>query len=442
MITQETLTAPIPPMATAEKAAGLKSDAARDLLFWLQGRSVTLRAVRALAEQFAADFVGRVRVCHRHRPGRDGCDLDHGEFPLVDYLAAHFCALCTDPMVDVLKEGSKDSMTFPDGALSMRIEWSAIEEFRAVHRAQVLARCVTTTIGATVFNDLTSALRLRRFVCIEGPPGYGKSYSAQSWVDANLGQARYVRLSGITNRHGFFFTVLERLGFKQIEHSSTEKLQRMLQNFLRTSRLMLLIDEAQNLLPAKAGSKKRPELLDWIAGETFDEGIPCALLTWADFAQRRATAEQTTTWRAEHLSRRISRYTRLLTPPTEDDFRAVARVLLPETSTDCLDLIAGYAIQSRHFMQAVVDVIAEARDLADLAKRKKVTFADVDAAISQRTLSDAAQVEALETPSGKYRRRAATPLTLAAPLPPPRLTTPAVSLEAPRRGVTVSSAPP
>ena len=119
------------------------------------------------------------------------------------------------------------------------------------------------------------------------------------------------------------------------------------------------------------------------------------------------------------MSRRISRYTRLTTPPTEADFRAVACGMLPDAGKGCHDLIAAYAMLSKHYMQAVVDVIGEARDLAETAKRKGVTFADVDAAISQRTVSDAAQVEALASSGHRPRQRSHAPAVAPLPSAPP-----------------------
>jgi histone H3/H4 len=337
-----------------------------------------------------------------------GCAPRRREFKhaeLVPYVAAHFVHLCTGP----------DDEQVHHGGYSVSITPEALEKFRAQQSAQARARCVNTTISVVVCESLAGALRLNRFICIEGPPGFGKSYAAEAWTEQNLHAARYVRLRGITNKAGFFYTVLERLGFTGIEHSGPDKLQRMLQNFLRASRLMLVIDEAQNLLPAKECSKKRPELLDWLAGETFDSGLPCSLLTWADFTTRRAAAEQSTSWRAEHLSRRL-RYERLATPPTKVDFLAVARALLPDADTRCHKLSAAYAALSRHHMQALTDVIAEAKDLAALAKRKSVTFEDVDAAVSKRAISDAAQTEALVSRPARSSRSLSTP-TPAAPLP-------------------------
>lgn len=413
-MTEEQLRQPIPPMATAEKAAELETPEQRELIFWLQGRSVALRSVQALAEEFCAEHGEQVRI---QLIGHFGGEAECRGKAKIPHVATHFSNLCTKPTVGVNVSGKEGGSSESDYCHRVRILPDLLAEFRAKKEREALARTVETTISAIVNDCLSNARRQRRLICIEGPPGYGKSFAAKSWSDRHLGQARYVRLRGITNRQGFFFTVLEALGFTSIEHSGADKLQRMLQNFIRTSRLMLLIDEAQNLLPAKECSKKRPELLDWIAGETFDEGIPCALLTWADFATRRAAAEQSTSWRAEHLSRRISRYTRLNTPPTEQDFRAVARAMLPDATGDCLDLIAGYAIGSKHFMQAVVDVIAEARDLAETSGRKRVTFADVDSAIEQRTVSDAAQVQALYTPPARPRRNSVPVPAPVMPLP-------------------------
>ena len=377
-------------MATADFAAQMDSAENRERVFWLQGRSVVLGSVARLAEEFLEHHSGAVTAFRQHRRVKDAA---RGE--LIMGVARHFFCDCTG--------GSPFFSTD-----YVQLKGGALDEFRTRHREQVLARMTETSISRTVFDCLGNALRTRRLIAIEGPPGFGKTFPLKCWSDLHLGRSRYLRLRGITNRPSFFATVLESLGFTHIKHSGADKLQRMLQHFLRASHLMLIIAEAQNLLPSKEFSWKRPELLDWIAGGTFDQQIPCALLTWADFATRRAAAAQSTNWRAEHLGRRLH-YTRLKTPPTEADFRAVAKAMLPDASAESLDLIAGYAIGSKHFMQAVVDVITDARDLAETSGRKKVTFADVDKAITQRTESDAAQVEALSSPVGRPRSHADHP---------------------------------
>lgn len=410
MISKEMLSQPISPAAVARRAQECDTPEQRDLIFWLQARSVATRGVGPLALQFIADHPG---VKYSGGCGWYQIGTDEAKVQAVARYFLESCCLSGEIFT------SSAQGYFSDHSAS--IDRSMLAQWRDKLNAATRARYVETTIGRTVFASLTSALQLKRLIAIEGPPGYGKSHAARVWTELNAGSARYLRLSGITNKRGFFHTVLSAFGFTGIDQAGADRLQRTLQHFLRESRLMLIIDEAQNLLPAKEHSTKRPELLDWLAGATYDEGVPCALLTWADFTTRRVAAEKQTSWKAEHLSRRIARYVRLDAPPTKDDFRKIALALVPTAKEPMLDILVGYAVASRHYVSALVDIIAEAGHAA--ARRGgQMNFADVKTALLERQASDAAQVEALGT--AVMGRRLATPaapaLETVPALPAPR----------------------
>ena len=92
MLTEEQLRQPIPPMATAEKAADLECPAQRELIFWLQGRSVALWSVQALAEEFCAEHGEQVQMKIIGHFGGDSQCKGNKKIP---HVATHFFNLCT-----------------------------------------------------------------------------------------------------------------------------------------------------------------------------------------------------------------------------------------------------------------------------------------------------------------------------------------------------------
>ena len=86
---------------------------------------------------------------------------------------------------------------------------------------------------------------------------------------------------------------------------------------------------------------------------------------------------------------------------------AVAKKYLPEGDAATIKLIVGYAVRSERHMPAIVDVIDEARLLAAKAGRPKVTYEDVDRALTDFVRPSDLAKERAFSPPGRPR---ATPL--------------------------------
>ena len=285
-----------------------------------------------------------------------------------------------------------------------------------------------TSIGRAVFEALDYGLKAQRMVLIQGDSGLGKSEGVKAWCDMHRGEARYVQLSGINGRRAFFGTVAKACGVGSTAGLSPEKIQARVENYLKTTGLMLVIDEGQYLWPQGGRIRRHPELINWIDTACVNEGIPVAIVATDEFTQQRRTVEHLTGWNSEQFRRRLRRIFQLPAKPsklpdgakptkehlalvaqTKADLAMVAQKLLPYGTRPMIDYVVGYAMASRGFMQAVVDSIDDARLIASEEGRERISAADLKRAIGDwRAPSDAAQ-KRLFAPAPKRGRRSEQP---------------------------------
>ena len=318
--------------------------------------------------------------------------------------------LCVDPEIQIALpgEGLTSSATCAQVPYFQDLT-GALLEYQRRTAEQARQNFVVTSIGKQVYDTLNFALGTQTMAVIEGDPRFGKSAAAEAWIAQHLGEARYVKLPGINSRTIFFRTLAKALGLPSTFNLSPSRMQARVEDFLQRSRLMLILDDAQFLWPQSQRIHSQPELLNWVTTALYNNGIPVALITWDEFSRRRADVERQTDWKPTHFSGRTTLYHKIKSPPTEEDFFAVVRKLLPEGCNRCLKFIVGYAVTSTRYMQAVVDTVKIARYLANQAGRGEVLFEDVKRAIENfRMPSDAAQVTAAPAP-GRRRRAPALP---------------------------------
>lgn len=265
---------------------------------------------------------------------------------------------------------------------------------------------VETSVGCTVFEALDYALETGRSVLIEGNSGIGKTTAIKAWCQIHSCRARHVQLKGITHRTGFFQEVSRALGVGRGGTTSASKIQTRIEQFLRRTKIMLVIDEGQYLLPPGNRVGTPPELINWLNTACYNEGVPFVISATSEFSDRRAIVEKNTTWQSEQLRRRIRRYFALPSCPTDDDLQKVARKLLPRANPAMLDYVVGYAVSSKGFFQAITNAIEDAHLIASKAGRDEIKFSDMRAAIVDwRSPSDAALGRVFAAKPEPRRRR-------------------------------------
>ena len=140
----------------------------------------------------------------------------------------------------------------------------ALRDFQDRYESKLKSEFVLTTIGKEIFETLDRALEIRKMVVIEGESGIGKTTAAKEWCARHHGHARFVSLSGINHKTGFFRKLGAAIGPAAAKGKATD-LQVRIEDFFRKARLMLVIDEAHYLWPQYQRSHASPELIDWIA---------------------------------------------------------------------------------------------------------------------------------------------------------------------------------
>ena len=368
----------------------------------------------------------------RGRPRSEHCQYDTEEFLRQcracadEEMEAFIERICCDPAVCLIADFEARSnyqsriraSMEADGQLAERGHfWAegasvnyfhdllgALHEYKRRFEERRRAEFIETSIGKIVFEALDYALETRRSALIEGNSGIGKTTGLDAWAETHLGQARLVKLKGITHRTGFFREVARACGLARGTGLTPAKMQMRVEQFLQRSKLMLVIDEGQYLFPPGNRVYTPPELINWLMTACYNERVPFAISATAEFRKRRAIIEKNTTWQSEQLRRRIRRDFELPEKPTKEDLLLVAEKLLPGQPRSAVDLVAGYSMASGGYFQAITDTIDDARLMARRAGRDKFTFADLRAAIQDwRSPSDNA-LQRVFTDPPKARR--------------------------------------
>jgi hypothetical protein len=307
----------------------------------------------------------------------------------------------------------------------------ALRDFQDRYEAKVKSDLVLTTIGKEVFETLDHCLDIGKMVVIEGESGSGKTTAVEAWCAQHQGEARFVSLSGITHKTGFFQKVATAIGLAASNRKAS-KMQIKVEEFFRRTRLMLVIDEAHYLFRHQPRSNSNPELVDWVNTALVNHHVPVALICTDQFAKQKARVEKQTGWTSEQLEHRVKRYKKLPTTPTKEDLEAVAAKLLavrwnshqqrwnvtgPGPDRNFIKMIVGYALTCKMRLPAIAATVDEARYQARKHGRPFILAADLRSALLDYQIpSDKALQQAFETP-GKPRTSSAAEQSQLRPSP-------------------------
>ncbi|HTD65777.1 MAG TPA: ATP-binding protein, partial [Candidatus Limnocylindria bacterium] len=226
------------------------------------------------------------------------------------------------------------------------------------------------------------------------------------------GDARFVRLQGVTNKTAFFRAIARALGLASSYMRKATDMQSRIEDMMQRSGLLLVLDESQYAFAQGERIYSRPELVDWIQTALCNHGVPVALIASPLFSKRLHQAERQTIWNSDQFKRRIYRYEVLPAKPTRNDIELVVKHHLPDGGSAEHKFLAGYAATASHPFTAIADTLADAAQLAETAGRARVSLKDLMEAVSTfRATSELAKRQAFDTPQGKQlRKRAEQPL--------------------------------
>src|SRR5713101_8019482 len=388
----------IPGTAVAAKAQLYTEARKRSLLFFLQSLSLKHGGLRKVAHDLIAAF-----------PERAGDRNDEEE------LAHLLIEFCINPQCIV---------RFPDDEISVSSSSEladVLRKFQDRYETKIKSDFVLTTIGKDVFETLDHALHIGKMIVIEGESGSGKTTAVEAWCAAHQGQVRFVSLSGITHKTGFFQKLATAIGLAASKRKATD-MQVKVEEFFRKTRLMLVIDEAHYLWPQHERSHSNPELVDWVNTALVNQKVPVALICTDQFAKLKARVEKRTGWTSEQLGHRVKRYKKLSSTPTKEDLKAVAARLLamrwnshdqqwnasgPAAHRDFIKMVVGYALTCNMRLPAVANTVEEARHQARRHGRSQILATDIRSALFDYQIpSDEALQQAFH-PTEKRREVAA-----------------------------------
>jgi len=309
--------------------------------------------------------------------------LDHG----ADYMERRAC-----------KHNSAGLPYFRDiiGALfeyKRRFEEAARRDF------------VMTGLARQVFEVLDVSLFTGKMVVIQGESRIGKTTAAEAWYKLHQGEARFVSLSGISNRTGFFTAIGKSLGLAANGAYTATKLQVRVEAMLQRTKPVLVFDEAHYMLSATERTRCAPELIDWVNTALCNHGVPCALICTPQLINRMTRHEHQGGWNAQQWRGRVERFCVLDAMPSEEDLRAVACKLLPEGDKPSIKFIVGYALKCKLPMPALVNAVDEAKLIIRREGRDKVTYEDVKRAIVDYCSPSAAAMEKSFLDARRGRKR-------------------------------------
>jgi hypothetical protein len=245
----------------------------------------------------------------------DGC-----REAVIEWLPEFLTSICIDPHRQVPGPGERY-----DGC-NERFEniTGALYEFQEAQRKRKSEGFAETEVSQKVDAALDRALTSGRITVIEGVEGVGKSIAVQAWCRRHQGEARYVALTALCTKTTFFAAISRALGLGSNYGRKTVDMQTRIEETLRRSRLLLVIDEAHQMLPSGGRFYTPPVLLDWLYTGLTNNNVPCALICTPIWGRRLEKAEKQTVWNSGQFARRVRHYVPLPARLSQEDLERVA----------------------------------------------------------------------------------------------------------------------
>ncbi len=402
-------------IAVASRVFLLDNPAQRSLAWFIQAMSMREGGLGRFAVDFLAahpngfphPFAGKAR--------------DGGVYPqqidVWEGSISHILReLCLNPNLNFPRPGEHAYPdTIPHGQLGTDFLFQDAHQIAAIvpalykyqrrHAERVRAEFALTEVGKIVWGTLDACLALRRMVVLDGREGIGKTEAVKAWADAHLGEARFVSLSGVSNKSSVFRAISETLGLGASRERKAVDMQSRIENVLARSGLMLLLDESHFLFNQTPRVTTVPELIDWVDTALRNHGVPAALICTPQFSRHLGRAEQQVGWNAGQFKRRLLRYQVLPDSISVNDLMKVARCVVPGLSEAGLKILVGYSADNKQSLSAMTHAVDEARWIAMQDGRDAITAQDVRRAVlDYRIPSDKAIASAMASPAPAGRK--------------------------------------
>jgi len=337
---------------------------------------------------------------------------------MVEALVDEITRLCVDPAYDLQACGPWCFKTLVPCLREYMVAWTKERQHEVV----------ATRITNQIFEQLDYCWQSGSMVVIEGPSlKVGKSFGAQAWGNAHPGRSRSVEVPSTNDDIGFFRALARSNGSASALSMKGVQLRERVELALRSSKLMLVLDDAHYLWPQSNRRGALPNRLNWLLSALVKHGVPVALITTPQFTSDQQIVERKTGWTSAQFLGEIGAYHRLPGVLSIDELSAIAAHCLPAGDRKSIALLANYALGSGRFLGAIQAAVKRATVLAQGAA---VTFAHIEQAITQYVVPSSPGLSAgRPDPSCKPDSRRT------APAPQDGRTVAAAPLSLPARGV-------
>lgn len=317
-------------------------------------------------------------------------------------LPDHLMALCLDPEIKL-----SDSKPASFGQRTSAVWYfenllDGLKRYRAHRSEAALEEIAETDVSERVQQTLDFCFRRRRMVLIEGNAGVGKSATAKAWCDRYPGLVRYVEIPSSNDDRSFYVAIAEALGVARGSAYNGQQIKLRVEEALRASGLMLVLDEVQFAWPQKYSRPQGvPIRMQWIK-TAFDSGTAIALVGLPEFSHWQELYVKKTLWRDSQFVRRTNRHIRLPEVLSQDDLMKIAKAVHPKGDAASWNLLAGCAEASlKKQASAITETFISALDLAEEDGRSEVTYDDIEAAVSFAFPSSEEPAVTMPAPSKK-----------------------------------------
>jgi hypothetical protein len=306
------------------------------------------------------------------------------EEPTSDELKARCAEIASSKLEDYLVEfcvnpRCKDSVPY---FLNIK---ATLHEFRKRFAQQAAESFCQTEISKSVFDTLEAGLALRKPVMVEGEAQIGKTTAAQAFVEQHLDQARFVSLSGVSNKTNTFRAIASALGITSGYARKANELQTRIEDVLQKTKIMVVFDEAHYLFAQGTRITTRPELIDWVNTALYNQGVPYALVATPQFMKCLNRVERRVGWNSDQFKGRMRRWKELPETAPQADLETVAGFLLgaADRRSQCIKLLVGFALTSKRYLPAIAHAVEESRLIANALGHDRIEFRDIEQAIGR-----------------------------------------------------------
>jgi hypothetical protein len=405
-------------LPAAKRIALIEDKTVREILWFIQWRSLTPGGLKKLCDELLAAFPDRIgtptlrkleqskrksiprqqfrQLRNEFDLPNDGDDVwsasllldgepDNYKVPPEQYRIDYYLNEVRDSFDD-LPQRLRDFCLNPKLDITKGVKYfedlvNALVALRVRAGVQARSRLAETEITKKIFDTLDFWGSRRRMILIEGVAGIGRTESVKAWADSQGGLVRYVEVPSSSDDRSFFSAIARSLGVARGTSMKAQEIKVRIEEMLATSEVMLAFDEAQYLWGQSYRPRKTPDRLLWVK-TVFDAGTPIALVAHTDFSKWQALFVKQTLWTDEQFERRLNR--RIALPPehSSDDMLKIARAHFQDGDRKCWNLLAAYALGTeKKQASGIVEALESARYRAEQDGRTRVEFTDIEAAL-------------------------------------------------------------